>query len=46
MAIDLRGSADARGVYRVHRVDVCGACLDLSLGLLERREIDQFLASW
>lgn len=46
MAIDLRGSADARGVYRVHRVDVCGACLDLSLGLLERREVELFLASW
>jgi hypothetical protein len=27
-------------------VDICADCLDLSMGLLERDEIDKFLAEW
>jgi hypothetical protein len=27
-------------------VHICSECLDLSLGLLEREEVDRFLAAW
>ncbi|MEN9785176.1 MAG: hypothetical protein RLZZ299_440 [Pseudomonadota bacterium] len=37
---------ESRAVYRHQGVDVCADCLDLSMGLLEREEIDRFLASW
>ena len=33
-------------VYRHAGLDVCADCLDLSMGLLEREEVDKFLASW
>lgn len=46
MALDLRGVTDARGVYRHNGLDVCGACVELSVGLVEREEVDQFLATW
>tara|TARA_B100000575_G_scaffold229408_1_gene190316 strand:+ start:70 stop:1656 length:1587 start_codon:yes stop_codon:yes gene_type:complete len=37
---------EARGVYSYNGVDVCSECLDLSLGQLEREEVDRFLAAW
>lgn len=37
---------ESRAVYRHNSVDVCADCLDLSMGLLERQEIDRFLANW
>jgi len=37
---------ESRGVYRHAGLDVCADCLDLSMGLLEREEVDKFLASW
>ncbi len=37
---------ESRGVYRHNGVDVCADCLDLSMGLLEREEVDKFLAAW
>ncbi len=33
-------------VYSYNGVDICDHCLELSLGLLEREEVDQFLAAW
>ncbi|MFT5585172.1 MAG: tetratricopeptide (TPR) repeat protein [Cognaticolwellia sp.] len=37
---------ESRGVFRYQQVDICSACLELSLGLMEREEIDQFLATY
>ena len=37
---------DSSGIYRVNAVDICSDCLQLSLGLLEREEVDTFLAAW
>ncbi len=37
---------ESRAVYRHAGADVCADCLDLSMGLLEREEIDRFLATW
>ena len=37
---------ESRALYLHHTVHVCADCLDLSLGLLEREEVDRFLASW
>jgi hypothetical protein len=37
---------ESRAVYRFNGVDACADCLDLSMGLLEREEIDRFLATW
>jgi tetratricopeptide (TPR) repeat protein len=37
---------ESRGVYRLNGVDVCAECVDLSIGLLEREEVEQFLAAW
>lgn len=41
-----RTQFEARGLFRLNGVDVCTPCLDLSIGLLEREEIDRFLAAW
>lgn len=41
-----RTHMETRGLYRFHAVDVCADCLDLSIGLLEREEVDRFLATW
>lgn len=41
-----RTQMETRGVYRYHGVDICADCLDLSIGLLEREEVDRFLATW
>ncbi|MCB9741236.1 MAG: tetratricopeptide repeat protein [Alphaproteobacteria bacterium] len=37
---------ETRGVYRHHSVDICSDCLELSLGLVEREEVDRFLAAF
>ena len=37
---------ESRGVYRQAGIDVCADCVDLSMGLLEREEVDRFLATW
>ncbi|MCB9761894.1 MAG: tetratricopeptide repeat protein [Alphaproteobacteria bacterium] len=37
---------ESRGVYRFEGVDICASCLDLSLGLMEREQVDRFLAAW
>jgi hypothetical protein len=37
---------ESAGLYRFHEVDICNSCLQLSLGLLEREEIDRFLDAW
>lgn len=33
-------------VFTYNGVEVCNRCLDLSLNLLEREEVDEFLATW
>jgi tetratricopeptide (TPR) repeat protein len=37
---------ESAGIYRVNSVDICSDCLQLSLGLLEREEVDSFLSAW
>lgn len=37
---------EARGMYGYNGVNICSECLDLSLGQLEREEVDRFLAAW
>jgi tetratricopeptide (TPR) repeat protein len=37
---------EARSLWRIHGVDVCAHCVDLSVGLREREAVDQFLATW
>ncbi len=37
---------ESAGVYRYNRVDICDDCLQLSLGLLEREEVERFLATF
>ncbi len=37
---------EARGIYAINGVTICSGCLELSLGLLEREEVDRFLANW
>jgi len=41
-----RSHFESRGVYRFQSVDICHHCLQLSLGLVEREEVAQFLATW
>ncbi len=45
-AVCHRGAFEARGVYHYNGVDICNHCLELSLGLLEREEVDRFLSAW
>ena len=37
---------EARGLYQYNGTCICSGCLELSLGLLEREEVDRFLAAW
>ena len=37
---------ETRGVHRKQGVDICSECLEFSLGLMEREEVDRFLAGW
>lgn len=41
-----RSPFEASGLYRYNHVDVCSGCLQFSLGMLEREEVDNFLAAW
>ncbi len=41
-----RSHFEASGLYRFNNVDICNHCVQLSLGLLEREEIERFLAAW
>lgn len=41
-----RTSLETRGVYRLNGVEVCASCVELSMGLLERDEVDRFLSTW
>ena len=41
-----RTHMETRGVYRYHGVDVCTECIDLSIGLMEREDVERFLATW
>ncbi len=41
-----RTQMETRGVYRVTRVDVCADCMDTSLGVIEREEVEKFLRDW
>ncbi len=40
-----RNQLEAR-VFGLHGVQICAHCLKLSLGVLEREEVDRFLAAW
>lgn len=41
-----RSHFEANGLYRYNGVNICSHCEQLSLGLLEREEVDRFLATW
>ncbi len=41
-----RSAFEARGLFHYNGVEICNHCLELSLGLLEREEVDRFLAAW
>lgn len=41
-----RTAFEARSVHNYNGIQFCSACLDLSLGQLEREEVDRFLAAW
>ncbi|MEL6346066.1 MAG: tetratricopeptide repeat protein [Myxococcota bacterium] len=41
-----RSHFEADGLYRYNGVNICSHCVQLSLGLLEREAVDQFLAAW
>lgn len=41
-----RTQMETRGVYRVSRVDICADCMDTSLGVIEREEVEKFLRAW
>jgi hypothetical protein len=37
---------EARSIWRIHGVDICAHCVDLSVGLREREAVERFLATW
>ncbi len=37
---------EARSLWRIHGVDACAHCVDLSVGLREREAVDRFLTTW
>ncbi len=41
-----RSGLETRAVYVKGAVAVCASCVDHSLGLLEREEVDRYLATW
>ncbi len=41
-----RSHFESAGLYRYNKVDICNPCVQLSLGLKEREEVDLFLAAW
>jgi tetratricopeptide (TPR) repeat protein len=45
-ALSGRAALESRGMYVYNGVPVSAECVENSLGLLEREEVDRFLASW
>jgi hypothetical protein len=41
-----RSHLEAPGLFEKDAVTICGHCLDLSLGLVERQEVDRFMAAY
>ena len=41
-----RTAFEARAMYSYNGIEICSECLDMSLGQLEREEVDKFLAAW
>lgn len=41
-----RSHFEADGLQMYNNVNICSHCVHLSLGLLEREEVDRFLAAW
>jgi len=41
-----RSHFEADGLYAYNGVNTCSPCVHLSLGLLEREEVDRFLSAW
>jgi tetratricopeptide (TPR) repeat protein len=41
-----RSHLESKGVYGFNGVKICSHCLQLSLGLVERQEVDRFMAAW
>ena len=41
-----RSHFEARGLWRLNGIDICAHCVDLSVGLRERHEVDAFLQTW
>jgi hypothetical protein len=41
-----RTKLEVRGLYDYSGVCICASCLELSMGLLEREEVNRFLATW
>jgi tetratricopeptide (TPR) repeat protein len=41
-----RSHLESKGVFGFNGVKICSHCLQLSLGLVEREEVDRFLAAW
>ena len=37
---------EVNAVYRLQGTDICSNCLQLALGMLEREDVDRFLATW
>ncbi len=37
---------ESAGLYQYNDICICNSCIQLSLGLLEREEIDRFLSRW
>lgn len=41
-----RSHFESAGLYAYNKIDICNHCVQLSLGLTEREEIDSFLMAW
>jgi len=41
-----RSHFESNGLFTYNKVNICTHCVQLSLGLIEREEVDSFLSSW
>lgn len=41
-----RSHFESAGLYAYNKIDICNSCVQLSLGLTEREEVDSFLMAW
>ncbi|MEC7949086.1 MAG: tetratricopeptide repeat protein [Myxococcota bacterium] len=41
-----RSHFESAGLYRYNNIEICNHCIQQSLGLTEREEVDSFLAAW